>query len=145
MTEVEHASEVLLTKDTPYLALAGELRAVFCEDLGETRLRYNGNTLHLFNATLISSRMRSINSLFPVCPLRKRSLCIIRWIIHHAVFPGGLVTFFNGNTPAVLYNSHQDWRPHFYRFYEWHVIHTMETFSAFALLGLYWGNWLVTG
>ena len=40
MTEAEYASEVI-TKDTPYLPLTGELWGVFCEDLGENWPRYN--------------------------------------------------------------------------------------------------------
>ena len=35
MSEAKYASEVAFSKDTPYLALRGELGAVFCEDLGE--------------------------------------------------------------------------------------------------------------
>ena len=42
MTDAEYESEAIRTKDTPYLALAGELWGVFCEDLGENRTRYNG-------------------------------------------------------------------------------------------------------
>ena len=35
MTETEHASEVIFTKDIPYLTLTGEVWGVFCEDLSE--------------------------------------------------------------------------------------------------------------
>ena len=35
MTEAEYQSGFKLTKDTPYLALTGELWGVYCEDLGE--------------------------------------------------------------------------------------------------------------
>ena len=35
----------MFTKDTPYLAPAGEISGVFCEDLGETWPRYNGTAL----------------------------------------------------------------------------------------------------
>ena len=41
MIEVKYASEVIYTKDTPYIALAGELWVLFGEDLGENWLRYN--------------------------------------------------------------------------------------------------------
>ena len=34
MTEAENASEVILSKDTPYLILTGEPWGVFCEALG---------------------------------------------------------------------------------------------------------------
>ena len=34
------------TKGTPYLALAGELWGVFCEDLEENWLCHNGNALY---------------------------------------------------------------------------------------------------
>ena len=33
-------------KDTPYLALMGELWGVFCEDFGEYWPQYNGTTLY---------------------------------------------------------------------------------------------------
>ena len=45
MAEAKYESEVIFTKDTPYFALLGELLAVFCEDLGENWLRYNGTAL----------------------------------------------------------------------------------------------------
>ena len=46
--EVKYASEVIFTKDTPYLALTGELWGVFCEDLGENWPRYKGTALCMF-------------------------------------------------------------------------------------------------
>ena len=46
MTEAKHKPEFVLTKDTPYLALTGELWSVYCEDLGENWLHYNGITLY---------------------------------------------------------------------------------------------------
>ena len=46
MTEKRYASEVIFTKDTPYLALTDELWGVFSEDLGENWQRYNGTTLY---------------------------------------------------------------------------------------------------
>ena len=35
VTEAEHKSEFVLTKDTTYFALKGELWGVCCEDFGE--------------------------------------------------------------------------------------------------------------
>ena len=46
-TEAKYASEVKFTKDTPYLALTGEIWAVFCEDSGENWPRYKGTALKL--------------------------------------------------------------------------------------------------
>ena len=39
--------QVELSKDTPYLALMGQLWGPFCEDLRENWLRYNGTTLYI--------------------------------------------------------------------------------------------------
>ena len=47
MTEAKHESEVILTKDTPYLALTGELWVVFSKDLDENQPCYNGITLYV--------------------------------------------------------------------------------------------------
>ena len=47
MTMAERKSNIRLTKDTPYLALMGELCGVFCEKLGENWPRYNGTALYL--------------------------------------------------------------------------------------------------
>ena len=38
--------QVELTKETPYLALTGELWGVVCEELGENWPRYNGTALY---------------------------------------------------------------------------------------------------
>ena len=46
VTEVEYKSRSTPTKYIPYLALTGELWDVFCEDLGENWLRYNGTALY---------------------------------------------------------------------------------------------------
>ena len=46
MTEVKYVSEVIITKDTTYLALTGELWCVFCEDLGENWPRYKRTALY---------------------------------------------------------------------------------------------------
>ena len=45
-TEPECQSDAGSTKDTPYLALTGEIRAVFCEYLWENWPRYNGTALY---------------------------------------------------------------------------------------------------
>ena len=39
----------MLTKDTPYLALTGELWVVFCDNWGDNWLRYNGTALYVSN------------------------------------------------------------------------------------------------
>ena len=46
MTIAERTSNIRLTKDTPYLALTGELWGVFCEEFGENWPRYNGTALY---------------------------------------------------------------------------------------------------
>ena len=48
MTKVELKLEFDFTKDTPYLALTGELWGVFSEDFGENWSRYNSTILHFF-------------------------------------------------------------------------------------------------
>ena len=45
--EAEYQSDTGTTKDTPYLALTGELWGVFCEYLWENQLCYNGTALYL--------------------------------------------------------------------------------------------------
>ena len=48
LTEVESKSGCCEpTKDTPYLALAGKLWGVFCEDFGENWPCYNDTALYL--------------------------------------------------------------------------------------------------
>ena len=42
----EHKSGLALTKDTPYLALAGELWDVYCDEFSEYWSRYNGIALY---------------------------------------------------------------------------------------------------
>ena len=42
VTEAEYESELELTKDTPYLALSGELWGVCYEDFGDIWLHYKG-------------------------------------------------------------------------------------------------------
>ena len=42
----EGISEFVITKDTPYLTLRGELWGVVCEDFEENWPSYNGNTLY---------------------------------------------------------------------------------------------------
>ena len=48
-TGVGYGSGFELTKDTPYLALTGELWDVFCEYFDEKRSCYKGVLLYLFN------------------------------------------------------------------------------------------------
>ena len=45
VTKAEHELDYGSKKDTPYLALTGELWAVFSEDFGENWPRYDGATL----------------------------------------------------------------------------------------------------
>ena len=45
MTVAEHKSDLQLTKDTPYLALTGELWGVYCDNLEENWPLYNGTVL----------------------------------------------------------------------------------------------------
>ena len=45
MTKAKQASEVIFSKETPYVTLTGELWDVFCEALGEKWPRYNGTAL----------------------------------------------------------------------------------------------------
>ena len=47
MTAVEHESYFKLTTDTPYLDQTGELRGIYCEEIGENWPRYNGIVLCL--------------------------------------------------------------------------------------------------
>ena len=42
----EHKSGLALTKDTPYLALAGELWGVYCDEFSEYWSSYNGIALY---------------------------------------------------------------------------------------------------
>ena len=42
----ESESDIIITTDTPYLALSGELLDVYCEDLGENWPRYNDTALY---------------------------------------------------------------------------------------------------
>ena len=45
-TEAEYQSDAGSTKDTPYLALMGELCGIFCEYFLENLPRYNGAALY---------------------------------------------------------------------------------------------------
>ena len=47
MAEAENELDLKLTKHTPYLALAGELWVVYCENWGGNWTRYNGIALYL--------------------------------------------------------------------------------------------------
>ena len=46
-TEAEYQSGAGSTKDTPYLALTGDLWGVFCEYLWKNWPRYNGTALYV--------------------------------------------------------------------------------------------------
>ena len=52
MTEVKYASEIIFTKDAPYLALTGELWGVFCEDFGENWRCYYGIALYFLEGDI---------------------------------------------------------------------------------------------
>ena len=53
-TETENRSDAETTKDTPYLALTGDLLDVFCEYLWENWPRYNGTALYMDFDNLIT-------------------------------------------------------------------------------------------
>ena len=63
--ETEYQSDAAATKDTPYLALTGELWGVFCEYLWENWPRYNGNTLYMVLLTVSLEAWFSGNSPSP--------------------------------------------------------------------------------
>ena len=46
ISEAEHKSEVVLTKDTLYLILMGELLGVYCQGFEENEPNYDGTTLY---------------------------------------------------------------------------------------------------
>ena len=46
VVETKNELEVIITKDTAYLALMGELWGAFCEDCGGNRPDYNGTILY---------------------------------------------------------------------------------------------------
>ena len=48
-TEAEYLSDAGSKKDTPYLALSGELWGDFSEYLWENWPRYNGTALYMYN------------------------------------------------------------------------------------------------
>ena len=47
MGQTLHKSEFILTKDTPYPALTGEIWVVYCEDFWENWSCYKGTTLYI--------------------------------------------------------------------------------------------------
>ena len=47
ITVAESESDIIITTDTPYLALTGELWDAYCEDFGENWPRYNGTALYM--------------------------------------------------------------------------------------------------
>ena len=48
ITAAKHHSDFELTKDTPYLALRGEIWGICCEHYADNWLRYNGITLYCY-------------------------------------------------------------------------------------------------
>ena len=52
MTMAERKSNIRLTKDTPYLALMGELWGVFSEDFEENWWLYNSTALYFMRYIL---------------------------------------------------------------------------------------------
>ena len=64
MTRAQYKSEIKPTKDTPYLALTGELWCIFCQNYGENWPSYNSTALYwTFVAThLLNVRQDAINS-----------------------------------------------------------------------------------
>ena len=46
MIVAESESDIRITRDTPYLTLISKLWGIYCEDLGENWLHYNGTTLY---------------------------------------------------------------------------------------------------
>ena len=62
MTAAPHKSYFELTKDTPYLALTGEVWGVCCEDFGETWSYYNGTAP--YQAFIMSSVVASRKLVF---------------------------------------------------------------------------------
>ena len=76
-------SDFIITPDTPYLALTGELWGVYCEDLGENWLRCNG-TIKAAAESYISPCM----GLLPVtksCGLRIHQGCRDRFPCHRGL------------------------------------------------------------
>ena len=60
------------TKDTPYLALTGELWGVFCENFGKNWPRYNGTALHIVAIYIIAGHWkgtRGLNIFSPKSPI----------------------------------------------------------------------------
>ena len=62
-TNAGYLSDPGSTKDTPYLALAGELWGVFCEYLGEKWPRYNGTALYM--CQWIASVLKGVMPVLP--------------------------------------------------------------------------------
>ena len=66
----EYESEIKSTKDTPYLALTGDLWYDFCENFGDNCLCYNSTTLYVFGyytfkVTAISPRGQWVKWVVP--------------------------------------------------------------------------------
>ena len=56
MTMAERKSNIRLTKDTPYLALMGELWGVFCEDFEKIDRVITGNATDSWNPSSCKTR-----------------------------------------------------------------------------------------
>ena len=69
--EAEYQSDAGTTKDTPYLALTGELWGVFCEYLWENQPRYNGTALYIISS-------RGTRHVSPLLPTSENGM---RWVI----------------------------------------------------------------
>ena len=63
--EAEYQSDAGTTKDTPYLALTGELWGVFCEYLWENQPRYNGTALYLHFVSFLHIDMTQVVDILP--------------------------------------------------------------------------------
>ena len=69
-----------IKKDTPYLALTGELWGVFCEDFGENWPRYNGTALYVGHDPVIYSS----HALGRMHAMWNQELC---WDLYSSILP----------------------------------------------------------
>ena len=65
VTEVKHRAEFVLSSDTPYLTLTGELWSVYCEDFGENWLHFNGMALYVFSLYMYTFWVSGVVSISP--------------------------------------------------------------------------------
>ena len=118
MTGAEFECKFQSTKDTPYLALTGELWDVFCDDSGENWPRYNGTALYYTGKMTLMHRNNP------------KAFWSFDCYKLQSVFSVSNSTFSHGLLAACL-SIHPWWR------------HQMETFSA--LLAICAGNSPVSG